>query len=137
MSNSREDLGYRQAPDQQAPDQQEMFGETAPPTADRIRFPAKIAELQRELLYRKSLYPRWIDAGKLKQARADIQIRTLEAIIEDYNVRVWPQTRKFVAEWREAAERVTFMGVRINQMHREELLAVVAYAKAALEGETK
>lgn len=128
MTNSREELGYRQAPDQE-----EMFGETAAPTNDRIMFPAKIAELQREMQYRKRLYPRWVEAGKMKQAKADIQIRTLEAIIADYQVRVWPQTRKFVGEWREAAECVTFMGIRINQMHREELLAVVAYAKAALE----
>lgn len=110
-----------------------MFGETVSPPGDRIMFAAKRQELQRELQMRKRVYPRWITDGKLTQAKADAQMAVLESCISDYEVRVWPQTKKFVGEWRETAERVTFMGVRITQMHREELLAVVAYAKAALE----
>lgn len=116
-----------------APAQDQLFGDVEPSTVDRIRFPAKIAELERELGYRRRLYPRWVADGKMSQAAADTQIAVLEACLADYQVRVWPQTKQFVAEWRETAETVTFMGVAINKMHREELLAVVAYSKAALE----
>lgn len=135
MSNDPEDLGYsKPAPD---PAQGEMFGEIATPPGERIKYPEKLAELERERRMRESVHPKWIASGKLSQAQADRQLAVLNAIIDDYSVRPWPQTKDFVAEWRPQAERVTFMGVRITHMHREELMAVVAYAKAALEHDTE
>jgi len=127
MSNSPEELGYTK------PEQEELFGEAVAPTGDRILFSTKRKELERELQMRKRVYPRWVSDGKLTQAKADAQMAILEACIVDYQVRPWPQTRKFVGEWREQADSVTFMGIRISQMHREELLALVAYSKTALE----
>lgn len=115
------------------PAQDQLFGEAPPATAQRIRYPAKIDELQRELRMRQNLYPKWTESGKLDPKVAARQLAILESIIEDYNVRPWPQLRDFVIEWRDTAETVTFCGVRVTKMHREELMAVVAYAKNALE----
>lgn len=131
MSNDREDLGYT-SPDT-APAQDELFGSIEADPEKRIKFPEKIKELERELLMRRRVYPGLIQNGKLTKEKAERQLQVLQSIIDDYNVRVWPQTRQFVGEWREDAELVTFMGVRCNLMHREELLAIVAFAKAALE----
>lgn len=131
MSNDSEDIGHTTSASDQA--QGEMFGEAPPETGQRIKYPEKLAELEREFAMRKRVYPGLIDRGKLTPERAERQQAVLAAIIEDYNVRPWPQTQPFVAEWRKDADGITFMGIRINRMHREELLAVVAYCKAALE----
>lgn len=131
MSNSREETGYTMA--EPEPEQIEMFGELVGDPGVRMLHAAKLSELRRELAMRKNVYPRLLSAGKLTKKAADEQIAALESILEDYNIRVWPQTKDFVKEWRDQAERVTFMGVQVRLMHREELLAVVAYAKAALE----
>jgi hypothetical protein len=44
----------------------------------------KLRELERELRYRWSVYPRWVKAGKMTQQTADKQRLILEAIVEDY-----------------------------------------------------
>ena len=111
----------------------DMFGDVAEKPTERIKFPEKLKELERELAMRRRVYPGLIERGKLTEDKADRQIKVLESVIADYNVRVWPQTKAFVGEWREDAERITFMGVQLNRMHREELLAVVAFCKSALE----
>jgi hypothetical protein len=53
-------------------------------SSDKITFRDKEACARRELEYRKRVYPRWIAAGKLKQAEADRQIEIMAAIVEDY-----------------------------------------------------
>lgn len=134
MTNSREDTGYNKA--EKPAEQTEMFGDRIGDPGDRVMFGAKLSELRRELAMRKNVYPRMVSRSKMSQKAADEQNAILEAIVDDYNIRVWPQTKDFVREWRDQAERITFMGVQIRQMHREELLAVVAYAKAALEAQS-
>lgn len=134
MSNSREETGYTKA--EPLAEQTEMFGDLVGDPGERMMHSAKLSELRRELAMRKNVYPRLLSAGKLTQKAADEQVAALESIVEDYNIRVWPQTKDFVKEWRDQAERITFMGVQVRLMHREELLAVVAYAKAALEETT-
>lgn len=121
------------ADDEAKPEQNEMFGDLLGEPGERIKFPAKLAELRRELGMRKNVYPRLVGDGKISQQVADTRMAVLESIIEDYNVRPWPQTKEFIREWRDYAERVTFMGVQIRLMHREELLAIVAYSKIALK----
>lgn len=44
----------------------------------------KLREVERELGYRKRLYPRWVKEGKMKQEQADANIAIMEAIAEDY-----------------------------------------------------
>ena len=129
MSNDPEELGYTKEPVQQS----ELFGDIPADETKRIKFPEKLAELERELKLRGNVYPGLVDRNKLTQERADRQIEVLRSIIDDYNVRPWPQTKQFVAEWREDAETITFMNVPIARLHREELLAIVAYCKTALE----
>lgn len=41
----------------------------------------QIKEAERELAMRRSAYPKWIEAGRLKQPDADRQIANQEAII--------------------------------------------------------
>jgi len=41
-----------------------------------------IAELERELKLRRSVYPKFIDRGTLSKARADRQIAIVETIVE-------------------------------------------------------
>ncbi len=44
----------------------------------------KIEELKREIKFRRRVYARMIDKGRLKQEVADRRIRIMEAILEDY-----------------------------------------------------
>lgn len=44
----------------------------------------KLKELDRELMQRRRVYRRLIDAGKLTQSKADRQIAILTAIAKDY-----------------------------------------------------
>jgi hypothetical protein len=45
-----------------------------------ITLDAQIADVEREISMRKAVYPKWIAAGKLKQAKADAQIASMEAV---------------------------------------------------------
>jgi hypothetical protein len=42
-----------------------------------------VSEVQREIALRRRVYPRWVDAGKLKLDRAERQIAVLEAVLEE------------------------------------------------------
>jgi len=64
----------------------------------------------------------------MDEARAARQTAVLEAILEDYKVRPWPQTTKLVADWREAANELSVHGVPLPKLHRDELLASLALA---------
>jgi hypothetical protein len=39
-----------------------------------------LAEVEREIALRRRVYPRWVEAGKLKLDRAERQILVLEAV---------------------------------------------------------
>lgn len=53
--------------------------------ADRI-FDAreKREAIEREIAYRQRAYPRWIAAGKMKEADSRYQIGIMQAIADDY-----------------------------------------------------
>ncbi len=44
---------------------------------------AKIKEIERELMMRAQVYPRWIEAGRLSQHEADRRAAVLRAILYD------------------------------------------------------
>lgn len=46
-----------------------------------IPLAAQIAEIRRELDLRASVYPRWIQSGKLKEHIANRQIAAMEAVL--------------------------------------------------------
>lgn len=41
----------------------------------------QIACIEREITMRQRVYPRWIEAGRIKQAKADTEIRTMQAVL--------------------------------------------------------
>ncbi|MEG0819582.1 MAG: hypothetical protein RSG56_09065 [Brevundimonas sp.] len=41
----------------------------------------QIACIDRELRYRRRVYPRWIDGGKMTQRKADEEIARMEAVL--------------------------------------------------------
>lgn len=105
----------------------EVFGDN-PPDGERIPFRDKIAELKRELQMRRNVYPKLIERGQLSEANAARQIRILEAIVADFNIQPWPHTLNLVRHWRPRAESLTVLGINAAKMHRDELLAVLAFA---------
>lgn len=46
-----------------------------------------IREVRRELNMRKSVYPKWVQAGKLKQIDADHRIAVMQKILDDYEAK--------------------------------------------------
>jgi len=44
----------------------------------------KLACLDREIKMRRRVYPRWVADGRMTQAKADDEIKTMEAIADDY-----------------------------------------------------
>ena len=44
----------------------------------------KLACAQRELKMRRDIYPRWVEQGRMSQAKADFEIACMEAILADY-----------------------------------------------------
>jgi hypothetical protein len=44
----------------------------------------KLQCVERELRYRKQVYPRWVAAGKMKAEQAEWQIKVMESIVLDY-----------------------------------------------------
>lgn len=44
----------------------------------------KLAEVSREAALRRRVYPRFVAAGRLSQAKADEQIACMDAIANDY-----------------------------------------------------
>jgi hypothetical protein len=55
----------------------DLFGGTLP-----IDPAAQLAEVEREVALRRRVYPRWVADGRMKQAAADRQIATMEAVAE-------------------------------------------------------
>jgi vacuolar-type H+-ATPase subunit C/Vma6 len=47
-----------------------------------IGYAEQLACVEREIAMRKRVYPRWIEAGKITKAKADKEIRTMEAVAE-------------------------------------------------------
>lgn len=104
----------------------DMFGEK-PADAPRVPLRDKLAELRRELEYRRNAYPKFIERGTLSEEAAARQLAALEAVYADMNAQPWPQTRNLVAHWRPKAETLTVLGVHASKMHRDELIAVLAF----------
>lgn len=48
----------------------------------------KLKSVERELGYRRRVFPRRVEMGKMKQADADREIALFEAIAEDYRKRL-------------------------------------------------
>lgn len=44
----------------------------------------KLACLDREIKMRRRVYPRWVQDGRMTQAKADDEIKTMESIADDY-----------------------------------------------------
>lgn len=44
----------------------------------------KLFEIEREIVMRKRLYPRWVENGRMAQADADHRLAVLKAIAKDY-----------------------------------------------------
>lgn len=44
----------------------------------------KRAAIEREIKMRKRVYPRWVQDGRMSQAKADEEIAVMEAILADY-----------------------------------------------------
>lgn len=44
----------------------------------------KLKAVRRELAFRRSLYPKWVKAGRIDQEKADREIAVMEAIAVDY-----------------------------------------------------
>ena len=109
----------------------EVFGEKPAP-GPRVPLNDKRKELNRELALRRAVYPKQVEVARMSQAQADRQIALLEAIAADYAIEPWPQTRALVTHWRPLAETVTVLGIHAARMHRDELLAVLAFAVACL-----
>ena len=37
--------------------------------------------IEREISMRQRVYPRWVEDGRMKQAKADAEIRTMQAVL--------------------------------------------------------
>lgn len=48
-----------------------------------ITLAEKIACIRREIGMRERVYPRWIDLGRITQAKADHEIACMQAVLED------------------------------------------------------
>jgi hypothetical protein len=46
----------------------------------RITVEEMLTEVKREIAMRKSVYPRWIESGKIKKETADLRVLILEAL---------------------------------------------------------
>ena len=42
----------------------------------------QIAAVRREIHFRENVYPRWVSAGKMKQEKADSELRRMKAVLE-------------------------------------------------------
>lgn len=49
-----------------------------------ISYDQKRACLERELKMRRRVYPRWVQDGRMSQAKADEEIAVMKAILADY-----------------------------------------------------
>jgi len=49
-----------------------------------ITYDQKRAAIEREIKMRRRVYPRWVEAGRMSQAKADEEIAIMEAVLADY-----------------------------------------------------
>lgn len=49
-----------------------------------VSYDQKRACIERELKMRRRVYPRWVEAGRMTQAKADEEVAVMEAILADY-----------------------------------------------------
>ena len=56
-------------------------GGDQPTVALAVPIEEQIVTVERELGFRRRLYPRWVGANKLTQAAADTEIRRMEAVL--------------------------------------------------------
>lgn len=112
--------------DDTQPEPRDVFGEK-PAEAPRVPLREKRDELRRELAYRRAVYPKLVESKKITAATAERQLQLLEAVAADYDIEPWPQTRNLVGHYRPKAETLTVLNVRATRMHRDELLAVLAF----------
>jgi len=64
----------------------------------QITIDEQIAEVKREIAMRNKVYPKWIEAGSLPKAKADFQIRAMEAVLislQDLAKKTAPQAGLF------------------------------------------
>ena len=54
----------------------------------------KLRSAKRELAMRRSVYPKWVDSGRMKQTEADHEISVMEAIVADYEETVDMEARQ-------------------------------------------
>ena len=54
---------------------------TRDPVAPRISIDQQIAEVERELLLRRKVYPDQVKAGKLRQGEADLCLNRMQAVL--------------------------------------------------------
>lgn len=47
----------------------------------QITIDEQIAEVKREIVMRKKVYPKWIEAGSMQKSKADFQILAMEAVL--------------------------------------------------------
>lgn len=47
----------------------------------------KLACIEREIAMRMRVYPRRVESGRMKQAKADAEIATMQSIADDYRAR--------------------------------------------------
>jgi hypothetical protein len=79
-----------------------MFPE---PTADQVPLTPIIVELRRELAMRKSVYPKWVSAGKIDADVAAARVLYIEAAI------LWLDHLAITAVNLEALERIDRKGM--------------------------
>ena len=53
--------------------------------AEEVPLPDQIACVLREIAMRQRLYPQWVEAGKMKQDRADREIEAMRAVLDNLN----------------------------------------------------
>ena len=53
-------------------------------TYDDITTVDKLQCVQRELGMRKSVYPKWVEQGRMSAGKAALEIACMEAIVQDY-----------------------------------------------------
>lgn len=49
-----------------------------------VTYDMKRAALEREIKMRRRVYPRWVQDGRMSQAKADEEIAVMQAILADY-----------------------------------------------------
>lgn len=63
----------------------DLFGGIKP---DDFTLQQKLNEIDREIKVRRRVYPKWVAAGKLNGATADIRIKVLIGIRNDYRTKI-------------------------------------------------